>query len=163
MKYTTFGMVTIAAMTLFACDSKVQSGDTSASSSDITTDKMQMANAMRQSNSRGTFSEALEIAMQDSSLAEKVAQDVMADPRFKGRFAAPEHAGVVDPKTPEHNSAVHSAGAVHSTTTAAQPKKDPLDKAEETAAQANAKLEQANRIKQQAEEAKKKVDQILKP
>ena len=38
-----------------------------------------------------------------------------------------------------------------------------MDKAEETGAKVNQKLDQAERVKQQADEAKKKVDKILKP
>jgi hypothetical protein len=157
-----------ALVTMAGC----QSGPDSASRADSTAsgdkiaeiagDKTMTADVMRRSHERGTFDDALVLAMQDSSLAADVLAALKADPRFAAMFGGPDSAGSTPRATTAARTASKStARTVTSRGTASSG--DALDKTERTVQKANEKLDQAARIKQQAEEARRKAEGILKP
>jgi hypothetical protein len=162
MKISMFVAIMGAMLAFAACDTKVQSNSAADSlgvdrTAEIAGDKTRMADLMRQSYARGTFDDALAMAMQDSAFASAVARVVAADAR---------------PSAQKPVAASGSAAAPHTATTvvrrstsgtASRSSGDVLDKAEQTAHKANEKIDQAARVKEQAAEAKRKIDAILKP
>lgn len=122
---------------------------------EIAGDKKTTADLMRRSLERGTFDDALALAMQDSIFAAEVFQTVQNDPRFAALNNAPAQAG----KSVTSNGRT-PARAVARQGTRAQ-SGDVLDKTERKVQQANEKIDQAARIKRQADEATQKIDGIF--
>ena len=125
---------------------------------EIAGDKKTTADLMRRSLERGTFDDALALAMQDSVFAAEVFQTVQANPRFAAltNTNAPTPAG----KSVTSNSRRTPARAIARQGTSRQ-SGDVLDKTEQKVQQANQKIDQAVRIKQQADAAKQKIDGIF--
>jgi hypothetical protein len=122
----------------------------------IAGDKTAMADMIRRSYAKGTFDDALALAMQDSALAQEIFQAVRADARFN----APNTATAASASTAGKKTAVtRTTSGTKSTARSG----DILDKSEETMRKANEKIDQAARVKQQAEEARRKVEGIFHP
>jgi hypothetical protein len=164
MKISMFVLLIGAMVTFMACDTKVQSSSTADSvgvdrTAEIAGDKTRMADLMRQSYSRGTFDDALAMAMQDSAFASTVARIVAADARLTAQKPVAASSGSTASTSRTAATAVRRSTSGQATRNSG----DVLDKAERTAQTANQKIDQAARVKKQAEEAKRKIDAILKP
>ncbi|MEO6046084.1 MAG: hypothetical protein ABIQ57_01290 [Candidatus Kapaibacterium sp.] len=128
----------------------------------IAGDKTMMADIMKRAYEKGTFDDALALAMQDSSFAGKVFDVVARDARFAvmardtSRSTATGSRVVTRAITPAR---VQS----RTTTTTQRSSGDALDKTENAVKKANEKLDQANRVKDQIDEARRKAGQILHP
>lgn len=122
----------------------------------IAGDKTTTADLMRRALERGTFDDALALAMQDSVFAAEVFQTVQRDPRFAAMTAP----NATLKKTVAGSGRTQTRAVARQGTSRAQ-SGDVLDKTERTVQQANAKIDQAARIKRQADEAKQKIDGIF--
>lgn len=137
--------------------------DTVAWEKNVTGDKEKMAALMLQSHAKGTFDDALQLLLADSTIAMQIISTLKEDPRLAGMFAS---ATVATPSTGGSSRTAAAASRSRSTTRStatATPKKDPLDKAEDGVRKANEKLDQAARIRQAAEEARRKAEKVLRP
>lgn len=121
----------------------------------IAGDKTAMADMIRRSYAKGTFDDALALAMQDSALAQEIFQAVRADARFNAPTTATVAAGAT--------AAKKGAAVTRTATKATTRSGDVLDQSEQTLKKANEKIDQAARVKQQAEEARRKVEGIFHP
>lgn len=151
----------IALAILAACGSQdtqpAPAGDTMTVSDrlgEIAGDKTMMADAMKRSLEKGTFDDALALAMTDSIFAASVVEIVRADPRYAALF---EKA----PATSAARSTARSSSSSSRRTTASSG--DALDKTERAMQQANDKLDQAGRVRDQVDEARRKAEGILRP
>ncbi len=139
--------------------------DDSATAADrIASDKMMTADLMRRAQLKGTFNDALAIAMQDSAVAREVMETLAADPRYSATTVATTSA----PAAKSTAKSVAPAGRTvvvrkSSGTAKTNNSGDVLDKTERTVQTANEKLDQAARIRQQVDEARRKAGQILHP
>ena len=120
----------------------------------IAGDKTAMADMIRRSSAKGTFDDALALAMQDSAVAQEIFQAVKADPRFNAANTATLTGGTAAKK-----STAPSRTTARTTTRSG----DVLDQSESAMKKANEKIDQAARVKQQAEEARRKVEGIFHP
>lgn len=151
----------IALAMMAACGSQdtqpTPAGDTMTVSDrlgEIAGDKTMMADAMKRSLEKGTFDDALALAMTDSVFAASVVEVVRADPRYAALFAQTSAAS-------RTASTARSSSSSSRRSTAASG--DALDKTERAMKQANDKLDQAGRVRDQVDEAKRKAEGILKP
>ncbi|MDB5036419.1 MAG: hypothetical protein JWQ98_3660 [Chlorobi bacterium] len=126
----------------------------------IAGDKTMMADIMKRAYEKGTFDDALAMAMGDSSFAGKVFDVVARDARFAVMARDTSRSAVAGSRT-----VVRSAAPVRvqSRTTAQRSSGDALDKTENAVKKANEKLDQANRVRDQIDEARRKAGQILHP
>jgi hypothetical protein len=150
--------VALTALTACQTDVKTESAADTTSvdhAGAIAGDKTQTADLMHQSFVKGTFDDALTIAMQDSALAQEVAAIVRQHPELLA-----DGTKSTTGTTASRATGSRVATPVRSSTTTAK-KGDVLDQTENKAKQVNQKLDQAARIKKEAEEAKKKVDGIF--
>jgi hypothetical protein len=160
MKTTMLMALMVALMALTACETDVKT-ETAADTASvdhagaIAGDKTMTADLMHQSFEKGTFDDALTLAMQDSALAQVVAAIVRQHPELLA-----DGAKSTTGATASRATGSRVATTVRSSTTPAK-KGDVLDQTENKAKQVNQKLDQAARIKKEAEEAKKKVDGIF--
>jgi len=122
-------------------------------SEEIAGDKNAMADMIRRSHAKGTFDDALVLAMQDSTLAEEIFQAVRSDPRFTAPSTAAK-------STTATGTAAKRSGTA---TTATAKRGDALDQTEQAVKKANERLEQAERVRREAEEARRKVQGIFRP
>lgn len=166
MKTIAFPALLAAVAMLAACDPQVETtpqaalNDPAAHAGEIAGDKAMMADVMQRSFQKGTFDDALALAIEDSALAAEVVGVIRANPRYAALFgpaptAEPQKAASTAARTSTSRSTTSAR-----TTTAS---KDPLDKAEQTMQKTNDKLEQAERVRQQMEEARRKAEGILRP
>ena len=161
-------MALAAALLLMAgCQSQVDtsaSADTTAAKDklgEIAGDKTMTADLMHRSYERGTFDDALTLAMQDSAFAMEVMRAVQNDPRFAAFMAPQSSAAKTTAAAGAQRSGTSKLRAVSTQRTATS--RDPLDRTEQTVKKANEKIDQAARIKRDVDEAAKKVDGILRP
>jgi hypothetical protein len=126
---------------------------------EIAGDKTMTADVMRRSHERGTFDDALGLALQDSALAAEVIGVLKNDPRFAAMLA-PESA----PSTARNGSASRATTVRQAarTTSSGARSGDALDKTENAVRKANEKIDQAARVKQGASDAAKKVEGIFR-
>src|SRR5690349_10853199 len=154
MKTTMLLALMVALTALTACETDVKTAATADTTAvdhagAIAGDKTMTADLMHQSFEKGTFDDALTIAMQDSALAREVAAIVKQHPELL--------ADAIQPATGSATRATASraVGTTVRRTTTTTSKGDVLDQTENKAKQVNQKLDQAARIKKEAEEAKK--------
>jgi hypothetical protein len=162
-------MALAAALLLAAgCQSQVDTSATADSTAakdklgEIAGDKAMTADLMHRSYERGTFDDALALAMQDSAFAMEVMMAVKNDPRLAALL---EPASTAASRSTASTAAKRiTAPKVRAVTTQrTTTSRDPLDRAEQTVRKANEKIDQAARVKRDAEEAARKVDGILRP
>lgn len=170
MKTKVFPALLAAVAMLAACDSQVETtpqtvvADPAAQATEIAGDKAMMADAMQRSFQKGTFDDALALAIADSALASEVISVMRSNPRYAALFdvtppsAEPQQATTASARTSTGRSSTSSAKQTPRSTS-----KDPLQQAEQTMQKANEKLDQAERVRQQMEEARRKTEGILRP
>ena len=162
MKTTMLMALVVALTALTACETDVKTetaADTTAvdHAGAIASDKTMTADVMHKSFEKGTFDDALTLAMQDSALAREVAEIVRQHPGLLADVAQPATGSAAQRAT-----ASRTTGTTARSSTTPAKKGDVLDQTENKAREVNQKLDQAARIKKEAEEAKKKVDDIFK-
>ena len=161
----------LAALTLMAgCESRVETAATTDSTvavadraAEIAGDKTMMADAMRRSRERGTFDDAVALAIQDSAVAADMIAALKGDPRFAAMFGAPASTSTTPRGTTAQKATSRSTGGRAVVVRNGTSSGDALDKAERTVQKANEKIDQAARVKQQADDAARKVEGIFKP
>lgn len=162
-------LMALAGALLFVvgCQSEVDTSATAESTAakdklgEIAGDKAMTADLMRRSHERGTFDDALSLAMQDSAFAMEVLMAVKNDPRLAALLEPQSTAKASTASAAAKRGSAPKARAL--ATQRATTSRDPLDRAEQTVRKANEKIDQAARVKRDAEEAVKKVDGILRP
>ncbi|MEP7220343.1 MAG: hypothetical protein ABI876_15575 [Bacteroidota bacterium] len=126
----------------------------------IAGDKTMMADIMKRAYEKGTFDDALALAMQDSSFAGKVFDVVARDARFAVMARDTSRSTATGSRVVAR--AITPARVQSRTTTTQRSSGDALDKTENAVKKATEKLDQANRVKAQIDEARRKAGQISK-
>ena len=178
MKTLVVPALAAALLMLAACEGRVETESRSVAADsalllsdrtgEIAGDKTMTADLMRRSFEKGTFDDALSLALQDSALAAEVVAVLRADPRYAGLLEnnssdAPQP--LLSSSTAKTSTAQNKPaqkGTVRSSTQGST-NRDPIDKAEQTMQKTNEKLDQAARVRDQIEEARRKAEGILKP
>ncbi len=142
---------------MIGCEGKVETQQaptetTAERMSAIAGDKAMTADLMRQAHTKGTFDDALSLAMSDSLLAEEVLAAVRSNPI----------AARLTPTSTASTASRSSSGSGSRSAATPASNKDALDKTEDAVHKANQRIDQAARVKKEAEEAKKKVEGIFK-
>lgn len=155
-----------ALLTLAACDSRVETDPQTVPVPAVTDhvgeiagDKTMTADVIRRSFEKGTFDDALSLAIADSALAAEVIGVLRADPRYAGLLQKePATATSLAAKSTSSKSSTSRSSAQRS-----QSGGDPIDQAERTMNKTNEKLDQAARVRDQIDEARRKTEGIFRP
>lgn len=168
MKMQIIPLVAISAIALFGCGDGASDADAdralapgatdSAAIEAIAGDKEKVALVLARAQARGTFDDAIALALKDSTMAAEVAAIIQADPRFAMAVTTTGSAAAVRAASSKSTGA-RTTTARSTKGTAA--KGDVLDQTESQAKKVNEKLDQAARVKKEAEQAKGTIDDIL--
>ncbi len=127
---------------------------------EIAGDKTMTADLMQRSFQKGTFDNALRLALADSALATEMIAVIRADARYAALLNTKTSQSTTVTATKTASS--RGTGTPSSATTQKSSSGDPLSKAERAMHQANEKLDQAGRVRDQVEEARRKTQGIFK-